>query len=109
MELWGSARALIGPPLPYPTDARAPWLIHVLTIDPALFKGELVAARAANSVSRRHLVSDICRNRGAIVGVNKRYFVMKAADGVVGEDALRPKPQARHGVLTRQYRPRKPA
>lgn len=71
----------------YPSDYSHPTIIHVLRIDPSRFRGELIAARGDSVAAGVSKPSIVMRSRSALAATNGGFFVMEAADGVVGESA----------------------
>lgn len=71
----------------YPSDNSHPTIIHVLRIDPSKFRGELIAARGDSLAVGVSRPSFVMRSRSALAATNGGFFVMEAADGVVGESA----------------------
>jgi Phosphodiester glycosidase/SPOR domain len=58
-----------------------PWVLHVLTVDPALVEPVL----ATDVVVDRERLSAISARRGAIAAINGGYFVIGDADGTPGD------------------------
>lgn len=71
----------------YPSDTSTPVVIHVLTLDPAIFKGQLIAARGMKGAANRAKPSAVMKAHGGLAATNGGYFVMEPSDGVVGESA----------------------
>lgn len=71
----------------YPSDQSHPTVIHVLTVDPARFRGELIAARGAQDASGVSKPSVVMQSKSALAATNGGFFVMEEADGIVGESA----------------------
>lgn len=71
----------------YPSDQSHPTVIHVLTVDPTQFRGELIAARGAQGASGVSKPSVVMQGKSALAATNGGFFVMEEADGIVGESA----------------------
>lgn len=71
----------------YSTDQSAPMVIHVLTLDPSKFKGQLVAKRGTSGAAGRALPSGVMKAWNGLAATNGGYFVMEPGDGVTGESA----------------------
>jgi hypothetical protein len=69
----------------YPSDKSHPTVIHVLTVDPIQFRGELIAARGAQGPSGVSRPSVLMQSKSAIAATNGGFFVMEDTDGIVGE------------------------
>ncbi len=70
-----------------PAAKHGPWSVHILVIDPRLYRGRLVSALARDTAAGVERTSDIARRRGARAAINGGFFVTKDEDGVVGEPA----------------------
>ncbi len=68
-----------------PTD-RGPWRLQMLTIDPRLFQGSVIASFGPD-IRDRETVSALSRLSGATAGVNAGYFVFDPAAGAPGDPA----------------------
>jgi hypothetical protein len=68
-----------------PTDT-GPWRVQVLTIDPAAFRGGLVASFGPD-LERRETTSALATAAGATAGVNAGFFVLDPAAGAPGDPA----------------------
>jgi len=68
-----------------PTD-RGPWRLQVLTIDPRVFEGGLLASYGPD-IEARETTSALSRAQGATAGVNAGYFVFDPASGAPGDPA----------------------
>lgn len=68
------------------TADRGPWRLWVLTIDPARFRGRLVASYGPD-IQERETTSALSRATGAIAAVNGGYFVLDPAAGAPGDPA----------------------
>lgn len=72
----------------YGGDRSAPMLVHVTKIEPAKFRGQLIAARGDDAAIGRTRTSEVMKRfPGAVAATNGGYFVMEPADGLVGEAA----------------------
>lgn len=69
----------------YPSDQTYPTVIHVLTVDPAQFRGELIAARGAQNAPGVSKPSVVLQRKLALAATNGGFFVMEEADGIVGD------------------------
>jgi hypothetical protein len=67
-------------------DARGPWRLQVLRIDPAEFRGRLTASFGPD-LQRTERTSDLAAARGATAAVNAGFFVMDPASGAPGDPA----------------------
>lgn len=65
---------------------RGPWRVRVLTVDPAVFRGDLVADFGVD-LERRERTSELSAARGAVAAVNAGYFVLDPAAGAPGDPA----------------------
>lgn len=63
-----------------------PWSIHALTVDFHAFHGTVAETHDATLAGRR-TTSAIAKDTGALAAVNGGFFVIAAADGVVGDSA----------------------
>lgn len=61
-----------------------PWVIRVLTVDPAQFGGTLAVAHGAN-LAERATTSAVAARTKALAAVNGGFFVMQSGDGVPGD------------------------
>lgn len=68
-----------------PTD-RGPWVVRVLTVDPAVFRGSL-AGDFGPDLERRETTSALAAAKGAVAGVNAGFFVLDPAAGAPGDPA----------------------
>jgi len=68
-----------------PTD-RGPWRLQVLTIDPRMFEGGLLASFGPD-IEDRETTTALARAQGATAGVNAGYFVFDPAAGAPGDPA----------------------
>ena len=68
----------------YPADHTAPIVVHVLSIDPARFKGQLITARADGGAAGRSRPSALLAHTKALAATNGGFFVMESVDGIVG-------------------------
>jgi Phosphodiester glycosidase/SPOR domain len=67
------------------STTTGPWILHVLTIDPASFQGRLEPHLATEIVPGREALTSIAARTGAIAGINGGYFVVGPADGTPGD------------------------
>jgi hypothetical protein len=67
------------------TTITGPWVINVLTVDPARFRGTLAPALATGIVPGREPLTALSRRLGALAGINGGYFVISDADGTEGD------------------------
>ena len=65
---------------------RGPWQLQVLTVDPATFRGGLVAS-VGPDVEQRETTSALSLRAGATAAVNGGYFVLDPAAGAPGDPA----------------------
>jgi hypothetical protein len=63
-----------------------PWAIHTLTVDFRAFHGTVAETHDATLAGRRTTTA-IAKDTGALAAVNGGFFVISAADGVVGDSA----------------------
>jgi hypothetical protein len=67
-------------------DARGPWHLNVVTIDPRSFTGTLEGSFGPD-LFNRETTSALSRAAGATVGINGGYFVLDPASGAPGDPA----------------------
>jgi hypothetical protein len=67
------------------STTTGPWILHVITIDPASFHGRLEPHLATEIVPGREALTSIATRTGAIAGMNGGYFVVGPADGTPGD------------------------
>jgi hypothetical protein len=60
------------------TTTRGPWVVNVLTIDPAASKGRLKTTYGPD-LARVEKTSDLVRSAGAVAGVNASFFTFTAS------------------------------
>src|SRR6266542_3322668 len=60
------------------TTTRGPWVVNVLTIDPATSKGRLQTTYGPD-LARVEKTSDLVRSAGAVAGVNASFFTFTAS------------------------------
>ncbi|MEU4602370.1 phosphodiester glycosidase family protein [Kribbella sp. NPDC023972] len=65
------------PPDQINTTTRGPWVVNVLTIDPATSKGRLKATYGPD-LAKVEKTSDLVRSSGALAGVNASFFTFTA-------------------------------
>lgn len=65
---------------------RGPWRLRVLTIDPRVFSGRLIASYGPN-IEDRETASALSRAVGATAATNAGYFVLDPAAGAPGDPA----------------------
>jgi Phosphodiester glycosidase len=68
-------------------EARGPWVVHVLRIDPRAYRGRIVPVLSNDVVAGRETVSSLSARFGALAGVNGGYFTIGDADGTPGDAA----------------------
>ncbi|MFI7062792.1 phosphodiester glycosidase family protein [Kribbella sp. NPDC050124] len=66
------------------TTTRGPWVVNVLTIDPAKSKGRLKATYGPD-LAKVEKTSDLVRTAGAVAGVNASFFTFTASQLYPGE------------------------
>ncbi len=66
--------------------ARGPWTVRVLTVDPSVFRGELVGSYGPD-LERRETPTQLAVAAGATAAVNGGYFVLDPASGAPGDPA----------------------
>ncbi|MFI6675779.1 phosphodiester glycosidase family protein [Kribbella sp. NPDC050470] len=66
------------------TTTRGPWVVNVLTIDPAMSKGRLKATYGPD-LAKVEKTSDLVRTAGAVAGVNASFFTFTASQLYPGE------------------------
>lgn len=69
----------------YPSDHSAPAIVHVLSLDPSSFEGQLVASRDNSAAYGRAKPSAVLLKEKGLAASNGGFFVMEPTDGVVGE------------------------
>jgi hypothetical protein len=62
-----------------------PWIVHVLTVQPAAFDGLLAPELATEIVPERELLSSMAARSDAVASINAGYFVIGEADGTPGD------------------------
>ncbi len=62
-----------------------PWVVHVLSIDPAAYPGRIAPTLANDVVVDREKLSSLSERNGALAGINGGYFVIGEADGTPGD------------------------
>ncbi|MFE0796071.1 sporulation domain-containing protein [Streptomyces sp. alain-838] len=67
-------------------DARGPWHVDVLTIDPREFRGSLDASYGPD-LENRETTSDLSTRAGATAAVNAGFFVLDPKAGAPGDPA----------------------
>jgi hypothetical protein len=67
-------------------DARGPWHLNVVRIDPRRFRGTLRASFGPD-LFNRETTSALSRAAGAKLGINGGYFVLDPASGAPGDPA----------------------
>lgn len=67
-------------------DDRGPWTVHVLTVDPERYRGQ-VAADYGPDLQRRETTSELAAARGAVAAVNAGYFAFAPQNGAPGDPA----------------------
>ncbi|MFC7891544.1 phosphodiester glycosidase family protein [Streptomyces sp. NPDC057381] len=67
-------------------DARGPWHVDVLTIDPRKFRGSLDASYGPD-LENRETTSDLSTRAGATAAVNAGFFVLDPKAGAPGDPA----------------------
>lgn len=68
------------------SNARGPWQVRLLTLDPRVFRGSLVASYGPD-IERRETVSALSRAAGATAATNAGYFVLDPQAGAPGDPA----------------------
>lgn len=68
-----------------PGHGVGPWSLHILEIDPRAYHGGWRIVSAQDGVGGVAATSAIAARAGALAAINGGYFVMDAADGVVGD------------------------
>jgi hypothetical protein len=68
-------------------ETTGPWVVHVLTVDPAVFKGKVEPELGTGSIPERELLTALARRKGALAAINGGYFVIGATDGTPGDMA----------------------
>jgi hypothetical protein len=66
------------------TTTRGPWVVNVLTIDPAKSKGHLEATYGPD-LAKVEKTSDLVRTSGALAGVNASFFTFTASAQYPGD------------------------
>jgi len=62
-----------------------PWVVHVLSIDPAAYAGRIAPTLANDAVADRETLSSLSARKGALAGINGGYFVIGENDGTPGD------------------------
>ena len=68
-------------------NAEGPWVIDVVTIDPATSKGNLVAAAGASAGHLRTPTRELAQASHALLAINGGFFVERDEDGYPGQPA----------------------
>lgn len=68
------------------SNARGPWQVRLLTLDPRVFHGSLVASYGPD-IERRETVSALSQAAGATAATNAGYFVFDPKAGAPGDPA----------------------
>jgi exopolysaccharide biosynthesis protein len=63
-----------------------PWAIRVITIDPRVYRGEIMATHGL-SIAGRNTISALAQQSGALMAVNAGFFAMLPSEGAPGEPA----------------------
>lgn len=69
----------------YPSDHSSPVIVHVLSLDPSRFEGQLVTSRGSGQAYGRATPSAVVSKENGLAATNGGFFVMEPTDGVVGE------------------------
>ncbi len=70
-----------------PQSDNGPWNVNILELDPTQFAGSLRIDLARGEIAGLEPVAAIAERAGALAAVNASFFVMHAADGIVGDVA----------------------
>ena len=62
-----------------------PWVVHVLELDPARFRGEVMPVLGTGIVPGNASLTSIAAETGALAAINGGYFVIGTADGSPGD------------------------
>jgi exopolysaccharide biosynthesis protein len=65
--------------------SSGPWVVHVLSVDPARYRGSVTPTLANDVVVDRETLSSLSARHHALAGVNGGYFVIGDADGTPGD------------------------
>jgi hypothetical protein len=66
-------------------STSGPWVVHVLSVDPSVYRGRIAPTLANDVVVDREKLSSLSARKGALAGVNGGYFVIGEADGTPGD------------------------
>jgi hypothetical protein len=64
---------------------RGPWVVHVLKVDPELFRGTLAPELATGIVPDRETLTSISARTHSLAATNGGYFVIGPEDGTPGD------------------------
>jgi hypothetical protein len=62
-----------------------PWVVHVLSVDPRIYRGTISPVLSNDEVLDRETLSSLSARKGALAAVNGGYFVIGANDGTPGD------------------------
>jgi hypothetical protein len=68
-------------------ETTGPWVVHVLTVDPAVFQGNVEPELGTGLIPERETLTALSRRKGALAAINGGYFVIGATDGTPGDMA----------------------
>jgi hypothetical protein len=68
-------------------ETTGPWVVHVLTVDPSVFRGKVEPELGTGLIPERENLTALSRRKGALAAINAGYFVMGANDGTPGDMA----------------------
>jgi Phosphodiester glycosidase/SPOR domain len=66
-------------------ETTGPWVVHVLTVDPDLFRGTLAPELATGIVPDREQLTSISARTNSLAATNGGYFVIGPEDGTPGD------------------------
>jgi hypothetical protein len=62
-----------------------PWVVHVLSVDPLRYPGQIAPVLANDVVVDRERLSALAQRAGALAAINGGYFVIGPGDGTPGD------------------------
>jgi hypothetical protein len=68
-------------------ETTGPWVVHVLEVDPTVFKGKVAPELGTGIIPERELLTALSKRVGSLAAINGGYFVIGATDGTPGDMA----------------------
>lgn len=62
-----------------------PWVVHVLEVDPQLYKGRLAPELGSGIVPERETLTSLSKRIGSLAAINAGYFVIESENGTPGD------------------------